>query len=386
MNASERPHLFARAASGLQAAALMAYLTLLALGLSGCEPEQAQETASATPTQAPAYGAPISNTIAAADKALWDQAQASFRPLPAQIPAPASNPANAAKLALGRQLFHDPRLSIGGDMSCNSCHNLASYGVDNRPTSLGHNFKPGERNAPSIFNAGLNVVQFWDGRSPDLEAQALAPILDPNEMAMQSGEQVIARLRRIPEYRQAFAAAFPDGQDAVSYANLGRAIAAFERTLVTPSPFDRFMRGDGQALSSEQKEGLKLFISHGCATCHSGTGVGGGMYQKFGIFKPYPHAKDLGRGQITKEAKDDFFFKVPSLRNVSRTEPYFHDGKVRKLNEAVKIMGETQLGKTLPEADIAKIVAFLGSLTGEIPEHARLLPVLPPPGPDAPKK
>ncbi|WP_299209635.1 cytochrome-c peroxidase [Thermocrinis sp.] len=321
------------------------------------------------------------------DSALLREARKYFQPLPKEIPAPPDNPTTKEKVELGKMLYYDPRLSLSGVISCNTCHNLATYGVDNVETSLGHGFKTGGKNAPTVLNAGFHIAQFWDGRAKDLEEQAKGPILNPVEMAMPSPELVVERLKSIDEYVKAFKKAFPQDKDPVTYDNVAKAIAAFERTLVTPSRFDEFLRGNTKALTKTEKEGLKLFIEKGCVSCHNGVGLGGNMFQKFGIYKPYPYQdpEDLGRYNVTKNEADKYVYKVPSLRNVTRTYPYFHDGKVWDLREAVKIMGETQLGITLTEEEVAKIVAFLDSLTGRIPEHALKLPVLPPSSPNTPK-
>ena len=318
------------------------------------------------------------------DDVLLRRAQRFFKPLPDEMPAPPDNPTTPEKVELGKMLYYEPRLSLSGFISCNSCHNLATFGVDNEETSIGHKWQLGPRNAPTVLNAGFHIAQFWDGRAKDLEEQAKAPILNPVEMAIPDSMFAVKRLKSIPEYVELFKKVFPDDPDPVNYDNIAKAIAAFERTLVTPSRFDKFLQGDKDALTTEEKEGLKLFISKGCASCHNGVAVGGGMYSKIGLLKPYP-TEDKGRFEITKKKSDMFVFKVPSLRNVARTYPYFHDGKVWDLREAVRIMGETQLGIQLKDEEIDKIVAFLRSLTGEIPEYARTLPVLPPSTPETPK-
>jgi cytochrome c peroxidase len=321
------------------------------------------------------------------DKDLLNQARNYFQPLPKQIPAPSDNPTTKEKVELGKKLYYDPRLSLSGVISCNTCHNLATYGVDGVETSLGHRFQTGGKNAPTVLNAGFHIAQFWDGRAKNLEEQAKGPILNPVEMSMPNPEIVIARLKSIDAYVAEFKKAFPQDKDPVNYDNVAKAIAAFERTLVTPSRFDEFLKGNTKALTQKEKEGLKLFIEKGCVSCHNGVAVGGGMFQKFGVVKPYPYQdpNDLGRYNVTKNEADKYVYKVPSLRNVTRTYPYFHDGKVWDIREAVKIMGETQLGINLTEEEIDKIVAFLDSLTGKIPEDALKLPVLPPSSPKTPK-
>ena len=311
------------------------------------------------------------------DEALWKQANQFFRALSVEPNSPQNNPTTPEKVQLGKSLFYDPRLSKSGNISCSSCHSLASYGADNLPTSIGHGFKTGERNAPTVLNASLHFSQFWDGRAEDLESQAAGPILNPIEMGMISEAIAVERIRSIPEYKQAFEKIFAEEQNSVSYQNIARAIASFERTLLTPAPFDEYLKGDHNALSVEAKAGLKTYISYGCTACHNGVGLGGTLYQKFGIIHPYIHQKDTGRFQITQNPDDKYVFKVPSLRNVDRTAPYFHDGRVWNLEAAVIIMAKTQLGKEMSSEDAKKILSFLASLTGSLPEDALQLPQLP---------
>lgn len=334
-------------------------------------PPKEQTTDGATPT------------LSEADKSLHTQATALFKALPATMPGAEQD--TPAKVALGKQLFHEPRLSKSGALSCNSCHNLASWGVDNRPTSIGHGFKTGERNSPTVLNAGLHTAQFWDLRAKDLAEQAKGPILNPVEMAMPDEATVIKRLASIPDYVESFRKAFPNVEQALSYENTVQAIAAFERTLLTPSRFDAFLTGDGSALSAEEKKGLQTFMSKGCTACHSGPAIGGALAQKFGVVKPYKHAQDLGRFTQTQAEADKFVFKVPSLRNIEKTYPYFHDGKVWSLEEAVTTMAETQLGQPLTPQETSEIVTFLKTLTGTLPEDALKLPILPASGPDTPQ-
>ncbi|MEZ0323157.1 MAG: cytochrome-c peroxidase [Hydrogenothermaceae bacterium] len=332
----------------------------------------------------------ISYTVAESkinDKDLLNQAKNYFQPLPKEIPAPSDNPTTKEKVELGKKLYYDPRLSLSGVISCNTCHNLATYGVDGVETSLGHKFQTGGKNAPTVLNAGFHIAQFWDGRAKTLEEQAKGPILNPVEMAMPDHTLVIERLKTIDAYVNEFKKAFPNDKDPVNFDNVAKAIAAFERTLVTPSRFDEFLKGNTKALTQKEKEGLKLFMEKGCASCHNGVAIGGGMFQKFGIVKPYKYQdpNDLGRYNVTKNEADKYVYKVPSLRNVTRTYPYFHDGKVWDIREAVKIMGETQLGINLTDEEVDKIVAFLDSTTGKIPEDALKMPVLPPSTPKTPK-
>ena len=300
-----------------------------------------------------------------------NDAQTYFAALPSEAPSD-DFALTAAKIRLGKALYMEKRLSKNNTQSCNTCHNLDTYGVDNLPTSPGDKGENGERNSPTTLNAALHFVQFWDGRSPHVEDQAGGPIVNPVEMAMPSEQYVEERLKGIDEYQTLFAAAFPDQADPISYDNLKVAIGAFERTLLTPAPFDDFMNGDASALTSEQIKGLETFIQAGCTTCHTGSLLGGNMYQKFGLHKDYweltnSEKIDEGRKVETGNAGDQYVFKVPSLRNIEKTGPYFHDGSVKHLKDAIRIMGETQLGKNLSPEEIMSIEAFLTSLTGETP-------------------
>jgi cytochrome c peroxidase len=304
----------------------------------------------------------VATSAAHADDNSW---KAVFAPLPDSA-ATAEHPTPPERVALGRSLYLDTRLSKNNKMSCNSCHKLDTFGVDNEPTSPGHEGKRGGRNSPSSFNAALHVAQFWDGRAKDVEAQALGPILNPVEMGMASEKQVVERLKADPKTVEAFKKAFPGEADPVTYANVGNAIGAFERTLITPSRFDAYLKGDENALSAEEKAGGKLFVETGCTACHMGATMGGQMYQKLGLVKEYD-TKDFGRFEVTKNEADKKFFKVPSLRNVAKTGPYFHDGSIKTLEQAVSIMAEHQLGKQLSNEQVASIVTFLGSLTGTPP-------------------
>jgi len=300
---------------------------------------------------------------AQADNTSSEAWKAAFQPLP-QLAQSEANPLSPAKVSLGKSLYNDTRLSLDNDLSCNSCHRLDSFGVDNQPTSSGHKGQRGDRNSPSSFNAALHVAQFWDGRSPTVETQALGPILNPKEMAMPSEAEVLKRLKSDPKTVQAFKAAFPGQSDPVTYPNVGNAIGAFERTLITPSRFDRYLKGDTKALSSTEKRGAQLFVETGCTACHNGATLGGLSFQKLGLVKPYP-SNDLGRQGVTKQSTDTMVFKVPSLRNVDKTGPYFHDGSIKSLREAVSTMAEYQLGKKLSPEQVSDIVAFLKTLTAE---------------------
>jgi cytochrome c peroxidase len=307
-----------------------------------------------------------------------------FKPLPAAVENP-KNPITPEKVELGRMLYYENRLSKSHKFSCNSCHKLDQYGVDNEPTSEGHRGQRGDRNSPTVYNAAVHFVQFWDGRAADVEEQAKGPVLNPVEMAMPDEKTVIATLKSIPQYVEMFRKAFPQDKDPVNYDNMAKAIGAFERKLTTPSRWDRFLQGDKSALNDAEKAGFVKFAETGCTTCHMGACVGGTMYQKLGVVKPYPGLKDEGRAKVTGRAEDKFFFKVPGLRNVEKTWPYFHDGSVKSLEEAVRLMAEYELGKNLSAADAASIVTWLKTLTGEIPHDYVKPPALPPSTPKTPK-
>jgi cytochrome c peroxidase len=300
-----------------------------------------------------------------------------FEPLRTQIESP-ENSITTAKVELGKLLFFEKRLSRQQDLSCNSCHDLGHYGVDGQPTSPGTHRARGARNSPTVFNAAGFFAQFWDGRAVDVEAQATVPMLNPIEMAMPNAEHAVGVLKSIPEYVAAFHAAFPDEAEPITFANTGRAIGAFERRLTTPSRWDDYLRGKEDALSDQELEGLSVFTNVGCMVCHTGEFIGGSMYQKVGVVEPWPNQKDQGRYESTKQETDRMMFKVPTLRNVAETAPYFHDGSVPTLAMAVKTMGKHQLGLQLSDPEVSAIVAWLGSLTGRLPEALVSPPTLPP--------
>ena len=283
--------------------------------------------------------------------------------------------ANAAQVELGKKLFFDPRLSKSGFISCNSCHNLSMGGTDNLKTSIGHNWAQGPINAPTVLNAVYGVAQFWDGRAKDLKAQAGGPIANPGEMAS-SHQLAVDVLQSIPGYVNEYKAVF--GSDKITIDGVTTAIAAFEATLVTPnSRFDKWLAGDKKALSADELAGYELFKDAGCTACHNGAAVGGATFQKMGLVEPYKSTSAAeGRVAVTKEEADRFNFKVPTLRNVELTYPYFHDGEAATLTQAVDTMGRIQLGKKFTGAENAKIVAFLKTLTGDQPDFK--LPILPP--------
>ena len=298
-----------------------------------------------------------------------------FAPILPMVPASAGP--NAERVELGKMLYYDARLSKSQTVSCNSCHPLSAYGAEPQATSQGYRKQHGARNAPSVYNAAMQSVQFWDGRAPDVEAQAKGPLLNPVEMAMPSERAVIAVLNSMPEYVSAFRRAFPGERNPVTLKHVSEAIGAFERGLVTPARCDEFLAGNQSALTPAEKAGFNEFMAAGCAGCHSGTLVGGGTLQKLGVAQPYPDTSDPGRYKITGKETDRMTFKVPSLRNVEMTGPYFHNGKVSTLAEAVELMGTHQTGKQLKPEQTNAIVNWLGSLTGNIPTDYIRQPALP---------
>ncbi len=282
---------------------------------------------------------------------------------------------NLAQAELGKKLYFDPRLSKSGFISCNSCHNLSMGGTDNLKTSIGDKWQRGPINAPTVLNSSLNLAQFWDGRAADLKEQAGGPIANPGEMGF-THQLAVDLLQSIPGYVKEFKLVF--GEDNITIDEVTQAIAEFEKTLVTPnSDFDQWLLGDKEALSADALAGYKLFKESGCVACHNGPAVGGNSFQKMGVVEPY-QAKSPAEGlsAVTGKDADRFMFKVPTLRNVEMTYPYFHDGEAETLTEAVDVMGRLQLGKKFSDAENAQIVAFLKSLTGDQPSFQ--LPILPP--------
>jgi cytochrome c peroxidase len=324
-------------------------------------------------------GSLLASPVLAQDD-LLARARQLFAPIPTTPPELPANPRTLAKVELGKMLYFDPRLSASHAISCNSCHIVGLGGADAASTSIGHRWQHGGRNSPTVFNAVFNKAQFWDGRAKDLEQQAGGPIVNPAEMAAPAAH-VAEQIKSIPGYRSAFAKAFPGESDPITLANMQKAIAVFEATLITPNaPFDRFLRGKSDALSPKQKAGLALFMDKGCAACHNGINVGGSMYAPFGVVeKPGAEllpASDKGRFMVTKTPGDEYVFKVPALRNIALTAPYFHTGQAWDLRQAVAVMGASQLGIQLTDDDVDKIAAFLDSLTGEQPKVT--YPILPP--------
>ena len=323
--------------------------------------------------------APVEEKTAATDQApptmdLHKEASLRFAPLPSEAANP-ENPVTQAKIDLGKKLYYDTQLSKDGNISCNSCHNLATFGVDNNPTSEGDDGSVGDRNSPTVLNAALHQTQFWDGRAEDVEEQAGMPILNPVEMAIPSEEFLVSRLAATDDYPPLFAEAFPEDAEPLVYANIGRALGAFERTLLTPSRFDTYLAGDQEALTDQEKAGLGKFIQLGCTTCHNGVNVGAHSFQKFGLFGDYwehtgSEKIDEGRAAVTLNEVDKYVFRVASLRNVAETGPYFHDGSVDTLEEAIRVMVKIQLAIELRDEEVESLAAFLRSLSGEVPVEA----------------
>lgn len=312
------------------------------------------------------FGATAGSLAAAAEMpdaaTLRKQALDFVAPLPKTMPGADKDTPELVKL--GKELYFEKALSENRSQSCNTCHRVDENlgGVDNEATSEGAFGKRGGRNSPTTLNAGFQFAQFWDGRADDLVAQAKGPVLNPVEMAMPSEAVVVKRLSEMPKYREAFKKAFPDAADPISYHHVATAIAAFERTLVTRDRFDDFLQGDDQALTPAEKKGLHEFLSLGCTTCHYGPVIGGQVYQKVGLVNTYP-TDDKGRFDVTKDEDDQYKFKVPMLRNIGITHPYFHKGQIATLEEAVRKMAWHQLGRELSEDQVKSLVAFLNSLT-----------------------
>jgi cytochrome c peroxidase len=336
-------------------------LVVVAIAVIACSPA-AEKKVVETPEPAPSIND------------LWEQANLRFNPVPATAENP-DNPLTEAKITLGKALYYDNRLSQDGTVSCNSCHNLATFGVDNQPTSDGVGGQLGSRNSPTVLNAAFHQSQFWDGRAKDVEEQAGMPILNPVEMAIPSKEFLVDRLRATEDYPAMFAAAFPDEDEPLTYRNIEKALGAFERTLVTPSRFDAYLEGDREALNQQELAGLQTFIELNCTTCHNGVNLGAFSFQKFGLRDDYwvhtgSEKVDEGRFAVTGNEADKYVFRVASLRNVAETGPYFHDGSVETLEDAIRIMLTVQIGADLTDEQIAELAAFLRSLSGKVPPEA----------------
>jgi len=322
----------------------------------------------------------VAPATALAQDNLMQSARKLFKPIPAQPPAVQGIESTPARVELGKQLYFDPRLSESHSISCNSCHQIGLGGVDVQETSIGHRWQRGPRNAPTVFNAVFNTAQFWDGRAKDLKEQAGGPLVNPIEMGT-TQKHVVEQLMGIPGYVSEFQQAFAGEKQPITFENVRDVIALFEATLITPNaPFDRYLKGEAAALDSQQKRGLDLFIKKGCASCHNGINIGGGMYAPFGVVEK-PGAEflppdDKGRFEVTKTVSDAYVFKVPTLRNIALTPPYFHSGKSWSLRQAVGVMGSSQLGIKLSDQEISDITAFLHALTGQQPDV--VYPILPP--------
>jgi cytochrome c peroxidase len=308
---------------------------------------------------------------AAEPGALRAKAKEFLAPLPEKMPGAEKD--TKELIRLGEKLYFEKRLSLNEQMSCNDCHMVDKNraGVDNEATSLGVHGKRGDRNSPTTLNAGFHFAQFWDGRAKDLEEQAQGPVLNPVEMAMPDQDTVVKRLKADKDYPGLFKAAFPGQEQPISYENFARAVAAFERTLITRDRVDDFLRGDDKALNAQELRGLDLFLTTGCTTCHTGPTIGGNMYQKIGVLHPYANTTDKGRITVTKEEWDEYRFKVPSLRNVALTWPYFHDGKAADLDTAIREMAYLQLDKKLTDTEIADLKAFLTALSDKTRKAAK---------------
>lgn len=315
----------------------------------------------------------------AAEEGLLKQARETFQPIPSASSALKDNPTTPDKIALGKMLFFDPRLSSSQLISCNTCHNVGMGGDDNLETSIGHGWAKGPRNAPTVLNAVFNVAQFWDGRAEDLKTQAKGPVQAGVEMN-NTPDTVEKTLRSIPAYVEHFTRVFPGEEQPVTFDNMAKAIEVFEATLVTPgSRFDEFLTGRADALDAQEQQGLQLFMDKGCAACHNGVNVGGQDYYPFGVVEK-PGADilppgDKGRFAVTNTADDTYVFRAAPLRNVALTAPYFHSGKVWSLKQAVAVMGTSQLGAKLTDEEVLAITAFLDTLTGKQPEV--IYPILP---------
>jgi cytochrome c peroxidase len=315
-------------------------------------------------------------------------AYAEFKALPTEAPVPTDNPQSPSKIELGKMLYFDPRLSVDGTVSCNSCHNVMLDGGDGRPVGVGVRGQRGGRGSPTVWNSAFHTVQFWDGRAASLEEQALGPLTNPIEMGMPSHDAVMERINKIPGYVQAFKKAFPKDVSP-TIQNLGKAIAAYERTLITPnSPFDKYVKGNKKAMTVQQIRGMKLVQEIGCTSCHTGVNFAGeGFKMGEGHYQPFPQipgskydrqydlTSDKGRYEVTKKDEDKNHWRVPTWRNVAITAPYFHNGKVKTLDEAVRVMAKTQLDMDLKDDQVDDIVSFLNALTGEFPKQT--IPQLP---------
>ncbi len=351
------------------------------IALAGCQemPVPPPQPIARTPVAEPSALRPaavVAETVPAAAPGGFDRSLLAL--FNTAVPPKREDP--PALVELGKLLYFDARLSKNHDISCNSCHDVKSYGVDGKQFSPGHKGQLGGRNSPTVYDAANHVAQFWDGRAKDLEEQAQGPVMNPVEMAMPDEGRVVATLASIPEYKRRFEALFGNDEQPITLANAARAIAAYERQLVTHSRFDRFLDGEHTALTEQEQKGLRTFVQTGCGTCHQGRNLGGGMFMKVGLVQEWPAEKpDLGRFDVTKSEADKRVFRVPALRNVAKTAPYFHNGAQTDLESAVKAMATYQLGRELSEQDAKDIVVFLNALTGDLPPAEVITaPKLPP--------
>jgi cytochrome c peroxidase len=360
-------------------------LLLLGLCLSGaCESSHEPGVAAAVtpPGPASALDEPTAG-VAPVSVEVNSRLLRRFAPLRAVV---AADPATITEpvTTLGKMLFFDSRLSRNQDLACNSCHRLADYGVDNQKFSQGHRGQLTARNTPSVFNAAAYTYQFWDARAEKVEDQIRGPLFSASEMAMSSEAAVVAVLRSIPGYRKAFQLAFPGQAEPINFPNISTAIGAFERRLTTPGRWDRYLAGDKNAITHEEKTGLRTFTSLGCMVCHTGEVLGGGMLEKVGVVEAWPNQTDQGRFEITKAPADRMMFKVPTLRNIAQTAPYFHDGSAPDLPTAVRLMARHQLGIDASPEETASIVTWLKALSGPLPADYIATPTLPASGPRTP--
>lgn len=334
------------------------------------QPVQANLAVSTTQMSTPQHSGQASLLVELAPAAF-----SLFDALPAEAP-PLVYEMSEPLIALGRTLFYDPRLSVNQTQSCNTCHPLDRYGMDSVALSPGHDGVPVKRNAPTVYNAALYIAQFWDGRSPTVEEQAKGPILASGEMGMLDAASVEAVLHSIPGYTPLFAAAFPGDANPIVFDHVTQAIGAFERRLMTPSRFDRFLAGDYTQLNEQEQRGFANFVTLGCPNCHVGVTIGGLQFKKLGEKEPYP-VEDVGRFAVTGLEADRYVFKVPSLRNIAKTAPYLHNGSIQTLEEMVTLMARYQLGKQVTPDELTTVIAFLQTLTGEIPGDYIAPPPLP---------
>lgn len=359
----------------------------LLLAVASCDKPKETPVPPAPPVTASAVTASASATTASTGKALDPSALLVFAALPTKIERP-DNTLTEDKVALGRQLYFDARLSKGQDVSCNSCHDVTKAGADEVALSTGTKKKQGTRNAPSLFNAAGGFAQGWDGRATLVEELVVPHAAEASVMGIDE-KKLVAMVSSIPAYATAFQKVFIEEKTAITGETISKAIAAYTRMLLTPARWDAFLGGKADALTDAEKAGVAVFLDSNCATCHAGKYVGAAQNQKLGVAKPWPApdggAVDHGRIAVTKQDVDNDVFKVPSLRNVVRTAPYLHDGSIATLEEVTKLMARHQVGKELTDEQVKSLVSFMGALTGEPPKDLVAKPELPPSGPKTPK-